>query len=294
MGISRVEALDSFASNDLIGIGMEADAVRRGLHPEGVVCYALQCSVGCAGEPAAVSARAAELLDVGGSGIRLVGGGQLQLDDFVGLIAELRRTFPEVWIEGLSAGEAQALAQSSGGSVPEVLKRLQGSGLDTFADDGPDLGGANGGSREWLDVHQAAHRLGMRTVASMRFGGGESVEDRLEFLDSVRELQAETGGFSAVALESAALGLQGPTAVEGLKMLAISRLMLDTVEHVQAGSVQGLKVLETALRFGANDAGAVEVTRVADLREEDLRRVIRDAGFAPVERDMGYRMVFAG
>ncbi|MDP9039186.1 MAG: dehypoxanthine futalosine cyclase, partial [Acidobacteriota bacterium] len=152
------------------------------------------------------------------------------------------------------------------------------------------------------------HQAGARTVAALRFGAGETAEDRVEFLEAVRVLQERTGGFAAFALARAGGGLargglargglEGPTAVESLKMLAVSRLMLDPVANVEAGwTASGLKVLEMGLRFGANDAGQVVLWESPGERssyEEDLRRVIRDAGLLPVERDGGYRMQFLG
>jgi 2-iminoacetate synthase ThiH len=125
----------------------------------------------------------------------------------------------------------------------------------------------------------------MRTTA---FGGGETLEQRVDFLEAVRGLQEETGGFGAFAAVSAEAPnereLDGVTAVERLKTLAIARMFLDNIENVQAsGTAQGLKVLQTGLRFGANDVGPV---RPEAGSEEDVRRIIRDAGFRPAQRDI--------
>lgn len=292
MGISRVEALDSLRSDDLIGIGMEADAVRRRLHPEGVVSYSVVCRLGCAGgDVAALGAMAGTLLERGASGISLAGAAGLGLEGLVRLVAELRRLAPAAWIAGLSAGEILAL----GAGVDETIARLRDAGWDAPGAEGPEL--ANGvGLANWLAVQEAAHRAGVRTLATMRFGAGETADERVGFLEAVRGLQERTGGFAAFVSESAGGGLDGPTAVECLKTLAVSRLMLDSVENVQAGwMASGLKVLEMGLRFGANDAGEVVSGGSGggvSSYEEDLRRVIRDAGFMPVERDPGYRMMF--
>ena len=175
MRISENQALDCLKSDDLIGIGMEADAIRRELHPEQVVTY-------------------------------------------------------------------------------------------TLSQDGND------------------------TTAVLLFGKGETVEDRIAELAAIRE-KAERGEISALRLiASRDLAPEDPTAVEYLKTLAVARLFLDNVPHIEASlDTQGLKVLQMALRFGADDAGVIDAGE-----EENVRRVIRGAGFQPVERDVAYRMAFVG
>lgn len=133
----------------------------------------------------------------------------------------------------------------------------------------------------------------------MTFGAGESFEQRLNHLEAVRRLQEEAGGFTAftaVSFQPRKAGLSGfeeATAVEYLKTLAISRMVLDNVENVQIDlETQGLKVLQMGLRFGGNDVGSVLLDGSDDTTEEDLRRVIRGAGFKPVQRDTLYRTMF--
>lgn len=206
MGISREQAIECLRSDDLIGLGMEADAVRRRLHPEGVATYVVDCEV----EPGPV------------------------LADFAG-------------------------------------------------------------TAEWVAAHRAAHGRGERTTARMVFGGDETPEQRADVLEAVRALQQETGGFAAFVPVAAPAAngrqLDSVTAVERLKMLAVARMFLDNIENIQADGVatgiDGLKVLQTALRFGANDLGAVDAE--SGRSEEDLRRIIRDAGLRPAERDAAYR-----
>jgi cyclic dehypoxanthinyl futalosine synthase len=157
----------------------------------------------------------------------------------------------------------------------------------------------------------------MRSVATLRFGAGETLQQRVDLLSAVRQLQEETDGFAAfvpVAAEAACgRELDAVTAVEQLKTLAIARVFLDNIENVQwSGRAQGLKVLQMGLRFGANDAGSVTPEAVAatasnrasagggqnaaavtnHATEEDIRRIIRDAGFQPAQRDTSYRMMF--
>ncbi len=164
-------------------------------------------------------------------------------------------------------------------------------------------------TEDWVSVHRTAHQLGMRTTATMMFGVGETFEQRVNHFEVVRRLQQETGGFTAFIPWSfqpnnTALGGRGweeATSVEYLKTLAISRMFLDNIHNVQSSWVtQGLKVLQMGLRFGGNDVGSVmleeNVVRAAGTAncttEEELRRIIRDAGFKPVQRDTLYTTCF--
>jgi cyclic dehypoxanthinyl futalosine synthase len=156
--------------------------------------------------------------------------------------------------------------------------------------------------RELLSVHRTAHQLGVRSTAGMVFGAGESLEERVQHLFAIRELQEETGGFTAFTPWSFQPGAttadrEEPTAVEYLRTLAIARMVLDNVENIESNCVaQGLKVVQMGLRFGANDTGSIRIEsaakRPARFTEEDLRRVIRDAGFRPVERDTLYQTMY--
>jgi len=163
--------------------------------------------------------------------------------------------------------------------------------------------------KDWIDVHKTTHALGMRSTATMMFGCGETFEQRMNHFDIVRQIQDETGGFTAFIpwtfqREDTSLGRfvkEEATAVEYLKTLAISRLYLTNIEHIQSSWVTpGLKVCQLGLRFGGNDVGSImieeNVVSQAGARnhatEEDLRSMIRDAGFVPKQRDTLYRTYF--
>jgi cyclic dehypoxanthinyl futalosine synthase len=276
---------------------MEADAVRRRLHPESVVSYVVERSIdGTAFVDAnseAILSEVGDAVELGCAGIRLLGAGGLERLE--SLIGHVRERFPSLWIEALPAAEVLAVAQGSGLRLGEALARLCAAGLDSITGDGEEIG-----LQEWIEVHRAAHGVGMRTVATGIFGAGETLEQRVEFLEAVRNLQEETGGFSAfVPVSAEAPGgreLDGMTAVERLKTLAIARMFLDNIENVQASRAgQGLKVLQMGLRFGANDVGRVDGGGAGaenGTSEEDLRRIIRDAGFQPAQRDAAYRTMF--
>jgi len=286
MGISTQQAFDCFRSDDLIGIGMEADAVRRRMHPEGVVSYRClhEVDVASALRPSsgasAATSTALRLNCVTAESLSLVGE----------LCTELRSSRPEGWIEvGL---QSRTVDSETAKWLPEWRNR----GVDSvFVDPREENGDYAAVTAVALSIHRAAHAIGMRTALGVAFGCGESLQDRLKYLEAARQVQEESGGFAAfVMLGLDAPGgreLDGATAVERLKMLSVARMFLDNIAHAQSGrSGAGLKVLQTGLRFGANDAelrlGQPGVT------EQDLRRVIRDAGFRPVERDGSYSTLF--
>lgn len=276
MGLTREQALECFASDDLIGIGMEADAVRRRLHPEGVVSYALNVFV----DAASVSAQdsAAKALELGATGIVLYGVADLGGSRVEAEFTELHQAAPGLRLAMLES-EAAALVGDGDGS--ELLRRWRQCGLAWMEGDGV--------KSSPVRLQRMAHAAGLSTVASLRFGEGERMEDRIARLDEFRQLQEETGGVRAFALYSAPAPtgreLDDPTAVEYLKTLAICRMVLDNVESMEANwEQQGMKVLQMALRFGANDVGSL-MRRSAQASEEEVRRLIRDAGFQPVQRD---------
>lgn len=333
MGITREQALDCLASDDLIGMGMEADAVRRRLHPEGVVSYAIEGEISTSeiGMPSTamfaadldedrLRERLDDLRDGGGTGCKVVGDSRhdLSLTQYVTLLRALRRRAPELSLEGLHATEIVRMAAQISCAVRDVLLPLHEAGLDALG--GDDAGVLDTSVRErrfpllcsvddWLEVHRTAHSIGMPTSAAMRFGAGETMEQRVQHLELLGDLQKETAGFTAFALHSLQPGAGDPgnqdldeaTSVEFLKTLAVSRMVLDNFDHVQtSGGTQGLKVLQMGLRFGSDDAGVLppQAGRMVSKKaakgttEEELRRVIRDAGFVPVQRDALYRTMF--
>jgi cyclic dehypoxanthinyl futalosine synthase len=319
MGISRDEALECFASDDLIGIGMEADAVRRRLHPEGVVTYTLDGKTsytGAGGKPssptfATICDNIAETVAMGGTGVTLQGEvtPALTITWFEALLRQTKDRFPAVWLHCLSATEILAIAEHSGLTLHDTIARLRDAGLDSIPgndagilDDAVQPQGprAHWKTQDWLAVHRAAHSLGIQTTATMTFGAGETFEHRVNHLQAMRQLQEETGGFtsftpSTFSTQSSTVpGFEEATAVEYLKTLAISRMYLDNVENVQSSlETQGLKVLQVGLRFGANDAGSVLLAEGPNAAtEEQVRQVIRDAGFKPLQRDTLYQTMF--
>jgi cyclic dehypoxanthinyl futalosine synthase len=287
MGISKEQALDCLKSTDLIGIGMEADAVRRGLHPEGVVSYAVDCVVS-AGDGLMEAIEAS-----GSDSVSLAVAPGMTFAEFAKTLIAIRRRFPALRVHGPSGGTILRMAEEAGFRVMYTVIGLREAGLSSFG--GDDLG-VDDDTERVLELHRCAHREGIRTTAGMVFGASESIEQRVEHLFAIREIQEETGGFTAFTPRiymSAGGAIEAPTAVEYMRTLAVARMVLDNVENVESNCVaQGLKVVQMALRFGANDAGAIRAEGMKSFTEEDLRRVIRDAGFKPVERDTLYRTMF--
>jgi cyclic dehypoxanthinyl futalosine synthase len=157
-------------------------------------------------------------------------------------------------------------------------------------------------------MHRTAHALGLRTTATMMFGCGEQYHHRVNHFERVRRIQEDTGGFTAFipwmfAPENTALGKKVPetTAVDYLKTLALSRLYLDDIDHIQSSWLTpGIKVCQVGLQFGADDVGSIlieeNVVYAAGVRnrtdEAELRRIIFDAGYIPAQRDTLYRAYF--
>jgi cyclic dehypoxanthinyl futalosine synthase len=205
---------------------------------------------------------------------------------------------------GISREQARECLQSDdliglGMEADAVRRALHPEGVATYlvdceADTGPLLT-TPAGIAEWVAAHRADHVQGRRTTARMLFGAGETIEQRIDVLEAIHNLHQETSGFAAFVPVAAPAAngrqLDSISAVERLKMLAVARMFLDNIDNIQAdgiaAGIDGLKVLQTALRFGANDLGAVHAA--SGRSEEDLRRLIRDARLRPAERDAAYR-----
>jgi len=340
--LTREQAIDLFRSDDLVGIGMEADRIRQQHHPEGIVSYIIDrninytnfCTEYCSfcafyrpmghhegyvlpGE--AIFDKIRETVELGGTGILMQGGlhPDLKIEWYEELLRSIKDRF-DIWCHCFSAPEIVNIAEVSGLSLRDTIARLRDAGLDSIPGGGAEILDSDVRHRisrlkcsvdEWIDVHRTAHSLGMRTTATMMFGTGETIEQRLHHLEIVRQIQEDTGGFTAFIpwffqREYTSLGRfvkEEATAVEYLKMLALSRIYLDNIRNIQASWVTpGLKVCQLALRFGGNDVGSImieeNVVSAAGTHhratEEELRRLIRGAGFVPKQRDTLYRTYF--
>ena len=321
---------------DLLTLGAAADAVRRRLNPGNRVTFVIDrninytniCTSGCrfcafyrppgAGDGYVLdrdelAAKLTELKDHGGSGVLLQGGlnPELPLAYYLELVSFIRGF--GLAVHGFSPPEIFFMAQNNALSLEELIRRLMEAGLSSIPGGGAEIlvdrvrqqiSPQKCAASQWLEVMAAAHRAGLKTSATMMFGHLETRAERIEHLLKIRELQDATGGFTAFIpwtyqpggtnLSGAALG-----AVEYLKTLAISRLVLDNVPHLQVSWVtQGPKVAQVALKFGADDFGStmLEENVVAAagvgfrLTRAEIDTLIRQCGYEPQVRDHRYKI----
>ncbi len=270
-------------------------------------------------DPETIHRKVAETVDLGGTGILLQGGHHpdLPLSYYEEMLAGIKERFP-IHIHGFSPSELQHIAKVSEQPLAAVLERLKAAGLDSIPGGGAEIlvdevrdriAPLKTTSDEWLDIMEEAHGVGLTTSVTMMMGCGESPADRIEHLERVRAVQDRTGGFLAFAMWTFQPGNnplgrrmagQEATAQEFLMTLATARLFLDNVPHFQSSWLtQGLKLGQLALRFGADDMGSVMieenvVSSAGSLHCTDaseMQRVIRGAGFEPVQRNNLYRPV---
>lgn len=355
--VTKKEALSMLKSADLLDLGMTADNMRKKLHPEKIVTFVVDRNINytnvcinkctfCAFwrdkedqdsytlDKDTLFAKIEETLDLGGTQILIQGGlhPDLDIDYYISLLRSIKERF-EINIHGFSPPEICYIADSSDLTVREALQILRQAGLDSVPGGGAEilsdrvrevLSPRKIKSSRWLEVMETAHRLGMKTTATMMFGSIEGPEDIIEHLDAIRQLQDRTGGFTAFIpwsfqpgnTELAESNKQGvknkkvqkskskiqnsATAVEYLKVLALSRIYLDNINNIQASWVtQGLKLAQVALRFGANDFGStmIEENVVASTgvnfktSKGEIVNSIRAAGFTPAQRDTYYNIL---
>jgi cyclic dehypoxanthinyl futalosine synthase len=257
-----------------------------------------------------------EMLELGGTGVLLQGGlhPDLRIEYYENLLRTIHLHYPQVHLHCFSAPEILCIAEVSDLSVRDTIARLMEAGLQSIPGGGAEIlddevrgriARLKCTSDDWEQVHRTAHALGLRTTATMMFGCGEEYRHRVNHFERIRRIQEDTGGFTAFipwmfAPENTPLGKKVPetTAVDYLKTLAISRMYLDNIDHVQSSWLTpGIKVCQVGLQFGADDVGSIlieeNVVFAAGVRnrtnESELRRIITDAGFIPAQRDTLYR-----
>jgi cyclic dehypoxanthinyl futalosine synthase len=257
-----------------------------------------------------------ETIALGGTGILMQGGlnSDLGMDYYENLLRSIKQRFPQLHLHCFSAPEILAIAEIAGLTVRDTIARLRDAGLDSIPGGGAEILDDEIRARisrlkctadEWDQMHRTAHSLGMRTTATMMFGCGEEYRHRVNHFERLRRIQEDTGGFTSFipwffAPEHTSLGKRVPeaTAVDYLKTLAISRLYLDNIDHIQSSWLTpGIKVCQVGLQFGADDVGSIlieeNVVYAAGVRnrtnEMELRRIISEAGYIPAQRDTLYR-----
>jgi cyclic dehypoxanthinyl futalosine synthase len=259
--------------------------------------------------------RIGEAIGLGATQIMLQGGlnPELGIEYFEDLLRSIKSRF-DVHLHSLSPPEIVHIAQISNISIKETLSRLKFAGLDSLPGGGAEIledrfreqiSPRKITSSEWTGVMEEAHRIGMQTTATMMFGAGEEIRDRMVHLKLIRDLQDKTGGFTAFIPwtyqpMNTELGGSKVGAVEYLRMLAVSRIFLDNITNIQASWVtQGLKIAQIALFFGANDLGSTMIEENvvkaagATFRADTVELVglINELGLEACQRDTCYTRI---
>jgi cyclic dehypoxanthinyl futalosine synthase len=339
--VTAEECATLLESFDVARMGVAADEVRRRKHPSGVVTYIIDrninytnvCNVVCTfcafyrrpGKPDTyvrtledICRRIDETIALGGTGVLMQGGlhPDFGIEWYEDLLRTLHAKYPDFQLHCFSPPEIHNIHLISGLSYEEILQRLKDAGLYSMPGGGAEILDDEVRKRvstkcttdEWLGVMRAVHRVGLRSTATMMFGIGDSTVHRVRHLQRIRDLQDETGGFTAFIpwtfqRENTALGRkikEELTGMDYLRMLAVSRLFLDNIDHIQSSWLtQGLRLGQVALRFGADDMGSIMIEENVvsaagahnEADEKMLRYLIREAGFRPQQRDILYRHV---
>jgi len=258
-----------------------------------------------------------ELTAAGGIQILMQGGHhpKLRFDWYLDLLRHIREKYPHVNIHGFSPPEFQHFSEVFEMPVREVIMRFREAGLGSIPGGGGEIlvdrvrkkiSPLKINSDEWLEVMQIAHELGLKSTATMMFGHVETVEDRLEHLQRIRDQQDRSGGFTAFICwtfqpENTVLKVKQKTGVaEYLRTQSISRIFLDNIENIQSSWVtQGPEIGQVALKYGANDFGSVmmEENVVSSagttfrLNAEQIETLIRGAGYEPRRRNNWYELL---
>jgi len=242
----------------------------------------------------------------------------LPFEYYLELLSRIRKAWPELAIKAFTAIEIHFFAEKFGKTYAQVLTELRAAGMDTMPGGGAEIFAPRvrrkicddkATADQWIEIHRTAHRLGMRTNATMLYGHIERLDERVDHMRRLRELQDETRGFQvfiplAFHPEHNMIGkaFPKPTGYDALRTLAVARLYLDNFDHVKAYWVSlGERLAQTALAFGVDDVdGTVLEERIYHmagatvpqaLAEPDLHRLIRAAGRVPAERDSLYRVL---
>ena len=333
------EALTLYDEADFQDLGHLAHQVRLAKHPEPVVTYVVDrninysnicvcCCKFCAfyREPnqdggyvlthEEIGKKIQETLDLGGTQILMQGGHHpdLPLAWYENMLRYIKLNYA-IHIHAFSPPEIVFWSKMENIPVAEVIERLRKAGLDSIPGGGAEILVDEVRSKvapnkcpagQWLDVMGEAHKQGLRTTATMMFGHKETVEQRLEHLFAVRESQDQTGGFTAFIPwtfqpdNTQLADCRKLTSTEYLRLLAVSRIVLDNVDNIQVSWVtMGPKIAQLALYFGGNDFGSTmleeNVVKAAGvsfrLSSEEIHRLVKDTGFTLKQRSMDYTIL---
>ena len=337
------DLLDFYTNAPLLELGAAANELRQAKHPHNVVTYIVDrninytnvCVADCGfcafyrrpkhGEGYTLSfeqigEKIEETKALGGVQILIQGGHNpyIPFEWYLDLMRYIKRHHP-IHIHGFSPSEVDFFATRFRMEAREVIRELKTAGLDSIPGGGGEIlvqrvrdiaAPKKAGADRWLEIMELAHNEGMKTSVTMMYGIGETLAERLEHLQRVRDLQARTGGFTAFITwplqpeNTPAMSHMPKTdAITYLRTVAISRIVLDNVPNLQSSWVtMGMKVGQMALNYGCNDFGSLmieeNVVSAANTTHrttvEELDRLIRDAGFTPARRRQDYSIITGG
>lgn len=257
-----------------------------------------------------------ETVALGGTQLLLQGGHHPKLTKqwYLDLLAHMRAKFPQVNIHGFSPSEFVHFRDVFNEPLEQIIRDFMAAGLGSIPGGGGEIlvdrvrqriSPLKATSDEWLEVMAVAHRLGLKSSATMMFGHVETIEDRIEHLDRLRVQQDQTGGFTAFIAwtfqqENTKLKAPPVGAHEYLRTQALARIYLDNFANVQSSWVtQGPDIGQVALKYGANDLGSIMIEEnvvsqagaTFRMTVDDMHRLIRDLGYEPRQRDNWYQLV---
>jgi cyclic dehypoxanthinyl futalosine synthase len=334
------DLLDFYQRAPLLELGAEADRVRERLHPGDIVTYIVDRNINYTNVCVAdcgfcafyrrpkdaegwtlsyeqIGAKIDEAKALGGVQILMQGGHNpyIPFEWYLDLLRYIKRNHP-IHVHGFSPSEVDFWSKLYRMEAREVIRELQKAGLDSIPGGGgeilvqrvrDDVAKKKAGADRWLEIMEIAHQEGMKTSVTMMYGIGETLAERLEHLERVKEVQQRTGGFTAFICwplqpENTPRMSHMPKtdAVDYLRTVAFSRIVLDNVPNIQSSWVtMGMKIGQTALRFGCNDFGSLmieeNVVSAANTTHrtsiDEMERLIRDAGFTPARRRQDYSII---
>ena len=342
--LTNKEALELIQNASLLDLGLLASKKKDEFHPQKITTFIVDrninytnvCWVDCKfcaffrhGKDEdsyvlkfdEIDQKIEELLEIGGTQILFQGGvhPKLKIEWYEELVEWISQHYPTITIHGFSAIEIDYIAKISKISYKEVLERLQKKGLYSIPGAGAEIlsdrvrdiiAPKKLSAQNWLDVHKAAHHIGMKSTATMMFGTLETDEEIIEHWEKIRTLQDETQGFRAfimwsfqsdyTKLKEEHPEIKKQSANRYLRLLAVSRLYLDNFKNIQSSWVtQGSYIGQLALMFGANDLGSTmmeeNVVKAAGaanrMNQAEMIKLIKDIGSTPAKRDTSYKIL---
>ncbi len=342
--MTNKEALDLLQNASLLDLGQMASKRKLELHPKKITTFVVDrninytniCWVNCKfcafyrhqkDDDAyiltydEIDKKIDELLEIGGTQILFQGGvhPKLKIDFYEDLVEHISTKYPDITIHGFSAIEIDYIAKISKISYREVLKRLKEKGLSSIPGAGAEIlsdkvrdiiAPQKLDTKDWLEVHRQAHKLDIKSTATMMFGTIETNEQIIEHWENIRNLQDETGGFRAFIMWSFQSSntqllkeipnIEPQSSNRYLRLLAVARLYLDNVKNIQSSWVtQGSYIGQMALLFGANDLGSTmmeeNVVSAAgaknQMNQDQMINLIKDTGEKPAKRNTAYKIL---